>query len=153
VLINLRTSGFTACSIGAKGGWSNGMRPTALAAASRLACVSGKMTTMKITYYVERCLSWCYWAEPRGETQAKRYDGKVESMRKLPRCPPRPTPNQGARRIGYYRRSGTIVRSALIAKIGWLAADTSNTRPQPSRGSPKDVASRRPVVSPSLTPA
>ena len=78
---------------------------------------------MKVTYYLEVISSWCYWAEPAWAELKQRYAGKVEFGWKLALMDTSGLPASRAQCEWFYRRSGTIMRSAFILDSGWFEPD------------------------------
>jgi len=78
---------------------------------------------MKVTYYLEVISSWCYWAEPAWAELKERYAGKVEFGWKLALMDASGLPASRAQCEWFYRRSGTIMRSAFLLDSGWFEPD------------------------------
>src|SRR5437762_2062017 len=78
---------------------------------------------MKVTYYLEVISSWCFWAEPAWAELKQRYAGKVEFGWKLALMDESGLPKSQAQCDWYYRRSGTIMRSALMLNSGWFESE------------------------------
>ena len=75
---------------------------------------------MKVTYYLEVISSWCYWAEPAWAELKQRYAGKVEFGWKLALMDASGLPLSRNQCDWFYRRSGTIMRSAFMLNSGWF---------------------------------
>src|SRR5947207_1969924 len=75
---------------------------------------------MKVTYYLEVISSWCYWAEPAWAELKQRYAGKVEFGWKLALMAASGLPLSRNQCDWFYRRSGTIMRSAFMLNSGWF---------------------------------
>jgi predicted DsbA family dithiol-disulfide isomerase len=75
---------------------------------------------MKITYYLEVISSWCYWAEPAWTELKQRYEGRVTFQWKIAHMPPEACPKSKKQAEWFYRRSGTIVRSAFKLSADWF---------------------------------
>lgn len=72
---------------------------------------------MKITYFLEVCSSWCYWAQPAWEELQRRYAGRVAFQWKIAQMPARDYP---ASLDWFYRRSGMIMRSPFMLNPAWF---------------------------------
>jgi predicted DsbA family dithiol-disulfide isomerase len=75
---------------------------------------------MKITYYLEVISSWCFWAEPAWAELKQRYAGAVEFDWKIALMDASGLPKSRAQCDWFYRRSGTIMRSAFMLNSGWF---------------------------------
>lgn len=77
---------------------------------------------MKITYYVEVLSSWCHWAEPTWAELKRRYFGRADFDWKIALMNPGDFPTSREQCDWFYRRSGTIMRSAYMLNSGWFEA-------------------------------
>lgn len=77
---------------------------------------------MKVTYYLEVLSSWCTWVEPTWQTLKERYAGRVEFEWKIALMSPDAFPVSAQQCDWFYRRSGTIMRSAFMLNSGWMEA-------------------------------
>lgn len=75
---------------------------------------------VKITYYLEVISSWCYWAEPAWGELKRRYADRVAFEWKIAQMPAEAYPVSQAQCEWFYRRSGTIMRSAFMLNAGWI---------------------------------
>jgi len=75
---------------------------------------------MKITYYLEVISSWCHWAEPAWAELQRRYAGRVEFCWKIAQMPIEGYPISKEQVEWFYRRSGSMVRSACMLNSGWF---------------------------------
>src|SRR2546422_1022613 len=75
---------------------------------------------MKVTYYLEVLSSWCFWAEPAWAEVTRRFAGKAEFGWKLALMDASGLPKSRAQCDWFYRRSGTIMRSAFMLNSGWF---------------------------------
>lgn len=69
---------------------------------------------MKITYFLEVCSSWCFWAEPTWAELKRRYAGRADFAWKIARMRPEDWPVSREQCAWFYRRSGTIMRSPFM---------------------------------------
>src|ERR1051326_6517545 len=79
---------------------------------------------VRVTYYLEVTSSWCYWAEPGWKELKQRYAGRVEFCWKLALMPAEAYPVSKNQCEWFYRRSGSIMRSAFMLKSGWFEPET-----------------------------
>ena len=75
---------------------------------------------MKVTYYLEVLSSWCHWVEPTWAELKRRYEGRAEFQWKIAKMKAADWPVSPAQCDWFYRRSGTIMRSAYLLNSGWL---------------------------------
>ena len=75
---------------------------------------------VRVTYFLEVISSWCFWAEPAWAELKARYAGKAEFDWQIALMPPEAFPQTRAQAEWFYRRSGTIMRSAVMLNPGWL---------------------------------
>lgn len=75
---------------------------------------------MKITYYLEVISSWCHWVEPAWAELQRRYAGRVEFDWKIALMDSTGLPASKKQCEWFYRRSGTIMRSATMLNSGWF---------------------------------
>jgi predicted DsbA family dithiol-disulfide isomerase len=75
---------------------------------------------IKVTYYLEVTSSWCYWAEPAWAELKSRYAGRVEFSWKIALMSPGAYPVSVGQCEWFYRRSGSINRSAFMLNSGWF---------------------------------
>jgi predicted DsbA family dithiol-disulfide isomerase len=73
-----------------------------------------------VTYYLEVISSWCFWAEPAWTELKRRYAGKVEFTWKIALMPTEASPVSRNQCEWFYRRSGSITRSAFMLNSGWF---------------------------------
>jgi predicted DsbA family dithiol-disulfide isomerase len=78
---------------------------------------------LKVTYYLEVISSWCFWAEPVWAELKRRYAGRVEFGWKIALMPPEAYPVSVGQCEWFYRRSGSITRSAFMLNAGWFEAE------------------------------
>jgi predicted DsbA family dithiol-disulfide isomerase len=79
---------------------------------------------VRVTYYLEVTSSWCYWAEPGWKELKQRYAGRVEFCWKLALMPAEAYPVSKNQCEWFYRRSGSIMRSAFMLNSGWFEPET-----------------------------
>ena len=75
---------------------------------------------VKVTYYLEVISSWCYWSEPTWAELKQSYAGKAEFAWKIAQMPPEAYPQSKAQCEWFYRRSGSIMRSAFMLNADWF---------------------------------
>lgn len=75
---------------------------------------------LNVTYYLEVISSWCHWAEPAWKELKGRYDGRAQFDWKVALMPPEAYPVSRTQCEWFYRRSGSVMRSAYMLKSGWL---------------------------------
>jgi predicted DsbA family dithiol-disulfide isomerase len=75
---------------------------------------------VKVTYYLEVTSSWCHWAESAWAALKERYVGKVEFGWKIAMMPPEAYPVSKNQCEWFYRRSGSLMRSAYMLNSGWF---------------------------------
>ena len=73
-----------------------------------------------VNYYLEVISSWCYWVEPAWAELKNRYAGRVEFNWKIALMSPEAYPVSAAQCEWFYRRSGSITRSAFMLNAGWF---------------------------------
>ena len=78
---------------------------------------------MKITYYLEVISSWCHWAEPAWAELKRRYADQGQFEWKLALMDVTGLPTSREQIEWFYRRSGTIMRSAAMLNSGWYEPD------------------------------
>jgi len=74
---------------------------------------------MKITYFLEVCSSWCFWAEPAWADLKRRYAGRVDFQWRIARMRPEDWPVSREQCAWFYRRSGIIMRSPFMLDASW----------------------------------
>jgi predicted DsbA family dithiol-disulfide isomerase len=72
-----------------------------------------------LTYYLDVISSWCYWAEPAWAELKKRYDGRINFQWKIALMDSSGLPTSREQHEWFYRRSGTIMRSAFMLRSDW----------------------------------
>lgn len=72
-----------------------------------------------VTYYLDVISSWCFWAEPAWAELKRRYEGKVEFEWKIALLDKAGLPTSVEQEKWFYRRSGTIMRSAVMLSSAW----------------------------------
>ena len=75
---------------------------------------------MRITYYLDVISSWCFWAEPAWAELWQRYAGRVDFAWKIALLDASALPTTMAQEEWFYRRSGTVMRSAFMLNTGWF---------------------------------
>lgn len=81
------------------------------------------MTAVKATYFLEIQSSWCFWAEPTWQALKERFADRVEFGWRIALMPPEAFPASKEENEGYYRRSGTVIRSGFMLNAGWFEAE------------------------------
>ena len=75
---------------------------------------------LHITYYLEVISSWCFWAEPAWAELKQRYHGRAEFGWKIALMPPEAYPVSRNQCEWFYRRSGSVMRSAFMLRSDWF---------------------------------
>ena len=75
---------------------------------------------MKIVYYLEVISSWCYWSEPAWEELRDRFADQADFSWKIALMDSSGLPRSRAQCDWFYRRSGTLTRSAFMLHSGWF---------------------------------
>lgn len=75
---------------------------------------------IRVTYFTEVISSWCLWAEPAWAELKLRYAGRAEFDWKIALCDASGLPASREQEEWFYRRSGTITRSPIMLKTGWM---------------------------------
>lgn len=75
---------------------------------------------VRVTYYLEVISSWCYWAEPAWTELKQRYGGRAEFAWKIALMPAEAYPVSVNQCDWFYRRSGSVMRSAFMLNSGWF---------------------------------
>lgn len=79
--------------------------------------------SINVVYYLDVTSSWCYWAEPAWAELKQRYAAKpVEFTWRIALLGESVLPTSAAQAEWFYRRSGTIMRSAFMLNTGWFEA-------------------------------
>ncbi len=78
------------------------------------------MPDVAVTYYIEIFSSWCHWAEPAWTELKARYAGRVSFDWKVALMDPGAFPASRGQCDWFYRRSGTVMRSAYMLDSGWF---------------------------------
>ena len=73
-----------------------------------------------VTYYLEVISSWCFWSEPAWAELKQRFAGRVQFDWKIALMPGEAYPVSRQQCEWFYRRSGSVVRSAFMLNSGWL---------------------------------
>ena len=76
-----------------------------------------------VTYYLEVTSSWCFWAEPAWNELKQRYAGRAEFAWKIALMPAEAYPVSKGQCEWFYRRSGSVMRSAFMLNSGWFEPD------------------------------
>src|ERR1043166_1531494 len=75
---------------------------------------------LKITYYLDVASSWCFLAEPAWAALKDRYAGQIDFDWKIALMDATGLPTSREQLAWFYRRSGTIMRSAFMLNSEWL---------------------------------
>lgn len=75
---------------------------------------------IKITYYLDVVSSWCFWAEPAWAELKARYADDAEFAWKIAMLDASGLPASQAQEEWFFRRSGTVTRSAFMLKADWV---------------------------------
>lgn len=75
---------------------------------------------IRVTYFTEVISSWCLWAEPAWAELKARYAGRAEFDWKIALCDASGLPASREQEEWFYRRSGTITRSPIKLRTGWM---------------------------------
>jgi predicted DsbA family dithiol-disulfide isomerase len=75
---------------------------------------------IQVTYFLEVISSWCFWSEPAWADLKQRYHGRVNFGWKIALMPPEAYPVSKSQCEWFYRRSGSINRSAFMLNSGWF---------------------------------
>lgn len=75
---------------------------------------------VKVTYYLEVVSSWCHWAEPAWTELKRRYAGRAGFGWKIAQMPADAYPVSKSQCEWFYRRSGSIMRSAYMLSSDWF---------------------------------
>ncbi|HZZ18504.1 MAG TPA: disulfide bond formation protein DsbA [Opitutaceae bacterium] len=87
---------------------------------------------MKVTYYLEVISSWCHWAEPAWAELKSKYADRVDFQWKIALMRPEDYPVSREQCEWFYRRSGTIMRSAHMLNPGWMVKGKGESFDNPS---------------------
>jgi predicted DsbA family dithiol-disulfide isomerase len=74
-----------------------------------------------VTYYLDVISSWCYWAEPAWAELKQRYQDRVDFQWKIGLMDSSGLPTSHEQHDWFYRRSGTLMRSAVMLRSDWIS--------------------------------
>ena len=72
-----------------------------------------------VTDYLDVISSWCFWSEPTWAELKRRYAGRVQFQWKIALMDPSGLPTSREQEQWFYRRSGTMMRSAFMLNTDW----------------------------------
>jgi predicted DsbA family dithiol-disulfide isomerase len=75
---------------------------------------------MKITLFLEVVSSWCHWVEPTWARLRSEFGDRLKFDWKVALMDPSGLPVSQTQCDWFYRRSGTLVRSAYMLNSGWF---------------------------------
>lgn len=78
------------------------------------------MSSVSVTCYVEILSSWCFWAEPALDALKRRCHETVTFNWQIALMPPEAFPKSQTQCDAYYRRSGSVMRSAFMLNSSWF---------------------------------
>jgi predicted DsbA family dithiol-disulfide isomerase len=74
---------------------------------------------LTVTNYLDVISSWCHWAIPAWQELQERYREHVDFRWKIALMDKSDLPPTHAHMEWYYRRSGILMRSPVMLKVGW----------------------------------
>ena len=80
---------------------------------------------LTVTNYLDVTSSWCYWAESAWAELKKRYQDRVHFQWKIALMDASGLPTSHEQHEWFYRRSGTLMRSAFMLNADWITYGAS----------------------------